>query len=176
MGVDVSSEGVLVRRETAYVVFAQRDDARVDVNAWNAQAERFFSTRLGLTEEKRYDPHETPPRTDQARFVVAPATEAPGIRLASGRPRDEDDLALAIDADDRAGNTGLALVARRCHTVWLVSREAEADPLALRLAAILASVVLGPVLDVRGPELFGVKTARAKLEALLKSGLGIAGA
>jgi hypothetical protein len=51
--------------------------------------------------------------------------------------------------------------------VWLVSRADQADPLALRLAAILASVFLGPILDVRVPEIFGVKTARAKLEALL---------
>ena len=55
-------------------------------------------------------------------------------------------------------------MARRCQTVWLVARTDDADPLALRLAAILASVVLGPILDARGPELFGVKTARAKLE------------
>ena len=45
-------------------------------------------------------------------------------------------------------------------------RIADPDALALRLAAILASVLLGPILDARVPELFGVKTARAKLDAL----------
>jgi hypothetical protein len=30
---------------------------------------------------------------------------------------------------------------------------------------ILASVHLGPIVDPEGPELFGVKTARAKLDA-----------
>jgi hypothetical protein len=156
------------RREAAYVVFAQRADARVDIGGWSAQAERFFATRLGLAEDKRYAPGRDAPRHEEARFVIAPAGEAPGIRSASARPRADDDLALATDVDGRAGpgGTGLALVARRCQTVWLVGRETDPDPLALRLAAILASVLLGPILDVRVPELFGVKTARAKLEAL----------
>jgi hypothetical protein len=156
-------------RETAFLVFAQRSDARVDIAGWSAQAERFFTTRLGLAEEKQYAPGTSPPRTDEARVVVAPAGEPPGIRSVFARPREVDDLTLAEMADERAGpgGTGLALVARRCQTVWLVSRADQADPLALRLAAILASVFLGPILDVRVPEIFGVKTARAKLEALL---------
>jgi hypothetical protein len=45
-----------------------------------------------------------------------------------------------------------------------VTREADDDRVALRLAMILASVHLGPIIDPRGPDLFGVKTARAKLE------------
>jgi hypothetical protein len=157
---------VRVPRESAYVVFAQSADARVDIAAWSAQAERFFATRLGLAEDKRYAAGEAAPRWDEARVVVAPTGAAPGIRSACARPCEADDLALAVSADERAGpgGTGLALVARRCQTVWLVSRTVDPDPLALRLAAILASVLLGPILDVRVPELFGVKTARAKLE------------
>ena len=157
------------RREDGLLVFAQRADARIDIGGWSAQAQRFFSTRLGLAEDKPYAPGQAAPRTDGARFVIAPDGEPPGIRSAHGRPREADDLSLAEDADERVGpgGTGLALVARRCQTVWLVTRELDADPLALRLAAILASVLLGPILDVRVPELFGVKTARAKLDALL---------
>jgi hypothetical protein len=156
-------------REAAFLVFAQRTDARIDIGGWNAQAERFFSTRLGLTEDRHYPAGQPAPLADQARFVIAPQGESPGIRSAHARPREPEDLTLAASADERAGigGTGLALVARRCQTVWLVSRELDRDPLALRLAAILASVLLGPILDVRVPELFGVKTARAKLEALL---------
>jgi hypothetical protein len=166
---DGRSETAREPQEAALLVFAQRADARLDIGALGAQAERFFATRLGLTEDKRYAPGQEAPRTDEARFVVAPAGAPPGIRAAFARPRDDADLALAVDADERAGpgGTGLALVARRCQTVWLVSLETDPDPLALRLAAILASVLLGPILDARVPELFGVKTARAKLEALL---------
>jgi hypothetical protein len=161
-----TGSAVAVPRESAYLVFAQRADARIDIAAWSAQAERFFSTRLGLAEEKRYAAGQAAPRSDEARVVVAPAGEAPGIRSTCARPSEADDLALAVSADERIGpgGTGLALVARRCQTVWLVSRTVDADLLALRLAAILASIMLGPILDVRVPELFGVKTARAKLE------------
>ena len=168
-GSDGTREATPPARETVFLVFAQRPDARVDIAAWSAQAERFFSTRLGLAEEKRYAPGSSAPLTDEARFVVAPERETPGIRSAFARPCGAEDLALAESADERAGpgGTGLALVARRCQTVWLVSRADDTDPLALRLAAILASVLLGPILDVRVPELFGVKTARSKLEALL---------
>jgi len=165
---DATREKVVSPREGWLLVFAQRADARVDIGGWSAQAERFFSTRLGLAEDKPYAPGQAAPLVDGARIVVAPDGEPPGIRSIHGRPREADDLALAEDADERAGpgGTGLALVARRCQTVWLVTRALDPDPLALRLAAILASVLLGPILDVRVPELFGVKTARAKLDAL----------
>jgi hypothetical protein len=136
------------------VVFAQ-GEARLDVSAWNAHAERFFRTRIGVTEAS--------PSPEAVCFVVAPEGAAPGTRWAHARPRAIEDLALADAAEARVGGGGLALLARRCPTVWLVAREADDDALALRLAAILAGVLLGPILDVRVPELFGVKTARAKL-------------
>jgi len=137
-------------RETAYLVFAQAADDHVDVPAWDAHASRFFDTRLAAA--------------TSARLLVTPASGAPGERRVEVRPREAEDLALAEAAD--ASGTGLAMLARRCPRVWLVPREADADAIALRLAAILASVLLGPILDARGPELFGVKTARAKLAAM----------
>lgn len=78
------------------------------------------------------------------------------------RSREADDLALADEAEARKGG-GLGRLAHRCPTVWLVERRTEEDPAALRLAAILASVLLGPILDARVPELVGVKTARERL-------------
>jgi hypothetical protein len=156
-----------VDRETALLVFAQRADARIDIDAWNAHAERFFHTRIGLTEDKVYPPGVALPRSDTAHFVVAPDGAPPGVRAVAGRPREADDLAVAAEIEARAGAAGLALLARRCDTVWLVSRDGNADALALRLAAILASVLLGPILDCSAPELFGVKTARAKLDRML---------
>ncbi len=153
-------------REHAYLVFAQQDDARIDIDAWNAHATRFFATRIGLTTERRYVTGERLPRRDEVELIVAPDGELPGRRSAFARPSEAEDLALAEAADARAGSTGLGLLARRCATVWLVARIAQPDGLALRLAAILASVLLGPILDGAAGELFGVKTARAKLEAL----------
>jgi hypothetical protein len=139
----------------SYLVFSSSTDTRLDVAHWDAQAERFFATRLDLVGHAGHG---------EARiFVTPPRGEAGAERRLSARPREAEDLALAEEAERLAGGGGLVLLARRCHSVWVVERDGEDDRIALRLAMILASVVLGPVLDARGPELFGVKTARAKL-------------
>jgi len=160
------------------MVFAQRTDVAIDIDGWNAHAMRFFATRLGFAEP----PHAgASPATRghgedltaeavngsamTARFVVAPEGDTPGIRAAFVRLRDDQDLALAEAADARVGPTGLALVARRCCAVWLVERTSSDDRIALRLATVLASILLGPILDTTAGELFGVKTARQKLSA-----------
>jgi hypothetical protein len=145
-------------------VFSQRPDARIELSVWKRHAEEFFGTRLGLTLDKRYP--EGFPAIDAAPVVLSPRDgEADGVRLCYGRPRTAEDLRAAEDADMRAGNTGLGLLARRCPSVWLVATEGESDRTALLIAAIVASVVLGPILS---PEqaLFGVKTARGRLEKL----------
>jgi hypothetical protein len=121
------------------VVFAQRAQALLEVEAWNRQGERFFSTRIGLAD--------------------------PGVRRVEGRFRQESDLLQADIADSRARGGGLGELARRCQTVWLVERESASDLLALQLAAVMASVLLGPILDPAASQLFGVKTARAKIDA-----------
>lgn len=152
-------------RTDALCVFAQRSDARFEIDAWSQQAARFFGARVGLTIDKRYDPA-APPERDAARVVVAPDGAPPGTRFCFARAREPDDLGAAEAADIRAGSPGMALLARRCGYVWLVVAESDQDPLALRLAAIVSSVVLGPILSRDGAQLFGVRTARAKLEAL----------
>jgi hypothetical protein len=87
------------------------------------------------------------------------------MRAIEGRERDEKDLARADLAEARAGGGGLAGLARRCETIWLIERLSTTDMLALRLAAVMASVLLGPILDPETSEIFGVKTARLRLEA-----------
>jgi hypothetical protein len=169
-------------REQALTVFAQRADARIDIDGWNAHAIRFFATRIGLATDKHDAVRGAAPRTDEVVFVVAPNDEPPGLRSTFARPCEPEDYALAEAADP--GGSGLALLARRCGMVWLVvrelvaldvagegapQREATIDRLALRLAAIMASILLGPILDVGAGELFGVKTARTKLDALRTS-------
>jgi hypothetical protein len=173
------------------VVFAQaRADRPVDIDAWNAHAERFFATRIGfarppeppdaeLSRARPPEPadaelspdathvafvHRVSPRLPIA-FIVAPRGEAPGTVRVSVRLRDATDLARAEECDARAGPTGLAILARRCESVWIVECESPSDPLALRLATILASLLLGPIMDPVTGTLFGVKTARAKLDA-----------
>ncbi len=154
-----------MRQPDALVVFSQRPDARVDIDAWNAHATRFFSTRIGLTADQRFAVGEPVPRSDAPSFVVTPDNEPPGVRSTFARPTEAEDYAAAEMADGRAGGTGLGLLARRCPSVWLIVRASDPDPLALRLAAILASILLGPIFDPSTGELFGIKTARAKILA-----------
>jgi hypothetical protein len=150
-------------RDASFTVFSQRPDARVDVGEWARHAERFFATRV--TEEGAPD-HE--PGASVARVRLAPLREKPGAPAASGarvcwgRARDEGDLAGARSAD--AAGAGLAELAGRCPHVWLVETDERADDdvVALRLAAVLAGVMLGPILSPRGA-LFGPKTARVRL-------------
>jgi hypothetical protein len=144
-------------RNEGYWVFAQPSDWRVDVDAWNAHAMRFFGTRIELDSEMRHGPD------GRAVFVVAPEGEASGQRSTYARRCEVDDYARADAADARMGHSGLSLLARRCQTIWVVVREGPSDRLSLRLSAILASILLGPILDASTEELFGVKTARAKL-------------
>jgi hypothetical protein len=140
--------------EGSYLVFAQAKEARADIDGWDAHAHRFFGTHVGLAGGE----------APAWRLVIAPTSEAPAIRFVFARPREAGDLAWADAADPRG--SGMALLARRCPMVWLVSRDgiASDDRPSLRLAAILASVFLGPILDVRVPELLGVKSARARLD------------
>jgi hypothetical protein len=98
--------------------------------------------------------------------LVSPDAEAHGERTVTVREKTAADLDLAEEAERRAGGGGLVTVARRCRSVLVVGRVAASDRLALRLAAILASAHLGPIVDPETGEMFGVKTARAKLDAV----------
>lgn len=140
--------------DACYLVFSQSKDTARDLPAWDAHAARFFATRLqaGAGEGDA--------------ILVAHEGRAPEARTVTGRARDPEELALADRAEARTGG-GLGLLARRCPTVWLVERRADDDLVALRLAAILASVLLGPILDARVPELLGVKTARERVSSRL---------
>lgn len=163
-------DGAAPSLASAYSVFAQRPDARLDVVALRQHAQRFFGAKLGLTVDKHYL---APVTTDAARIVLAtddPATS--GTRLCVGRPATAEDHDQAEDAERASSATGMGHLARRCPTVWLVARDAPPstrdvtaahdDKCSLLLAAIFASVLLGPILD--GDEIFGVRTARLKLE------------
>ncbi|MBX3222376.1 MAG: hypothetical protein KF795_17785 [Labilithrix sp.] len=150
-------------RSAVFTVFAQRSDAALDIAALKTHASRFFDTKLGLTVAKSYV--DAPPASDAARIVLASDDgAASGTRLCFGRPTDAADRAAAEAAERAQSTHGMALLAHRCPMVWLVVRESDDDRVALTLAAILASALLGPILAPAGDELFGVRTARMKLE------------
>lgn len=137
----------------SYLVFSQRPNTDADLGGWDAHARRFFGASVTASE-------------GGSRLAVTPEGEAPAPRGVRARTSTAEDRALATKAEAHMGGGGLGHLAQRCPTVWEVERESEQDPAALRVAALLASVLLGPVLDAAGPEIFGVKTAREKLTRL----------
>lgn len=150
-------------RGSCYAVFSQRPDACLEVESVRRHAARFFAAKVGLTVDKRYG--DAPPQVDAARVVLATDDgTASGTRLCYARPSDASDQAAAEAAERAQATSGLALLAARCPTLWLVVPEAEDDRTALTLAAIFASTMLGPILQPGGQEIFGVRTARLKLE------------
>jgi hypothetical protein len=150
-------------RDEAFTVFAQQPDARVDEGAWRRNAEQFFGLRLGFLVPKKYGSRHSMPPEDATRVILAPGSGEGTTLLAYGCPAEEDDWALADRIDATQGTTGLALLARRCPTVWRVVGSSKDDPWALKLAAVLATVMLGPIVPPSQTEIFGVRTARQKL-------------
>jgi hypothetical protein len=150
-------------RKLSYSVFAQRSDARLDIEGMKRQAERFFATKIGLTVDKSY--MDGAPEVDAARIVVAGGDgTSSGTRLCFARPANASDLAAAEEAERSMGTYGLALLAQRCTMLWCVVRELDDDRAALTLAAVFASTMLGPILGPGGEEIYGVRGARLKLE------------
>jgi len=147
----------------AYVIFSQGRDLRLDVEAIKRQAEQFFTTKIGLTVDKHYGG--AAPEVDAARVVVSGGDgTASGTRLCYGRAAVPSDLIAAEEAERAIGTYGLALLAKRCPTIWTVVPESEVDRAALTIAAILASTLLGPIVSPGGQEILGVRSARLKLE------------
>lgn len=149
-------------RSEGFTVFAQRTDARAETSEWARHAAQYFQVDLRLVGNKRYG--DTAPREDAVRVALVPRGGVASVRVCFARPRTDDDLRAAEDAEAKRGLAGLSLLAKRCKTVWIVAAAPEEDRASLLLAAILASVVLGPILSPSGDELFGVRTARVKME------------
>jgi len=143
-------------------VFAQVPDATIDIVGWDRHAARFFDASVRLSRPKRYGL--VAPRVDGAHLMVQRRDKPPRLQTVLLRPRTEQDLAAAHAAE---GGGGLALLAKRCQMVVLVPLPRNGDEAGpLFLAALLASVLLGPVLSKDGKELFGARTARERLLAL----------
>lgn len=148
-------------REKTWTVFSQERDLRLDLARLRTQGERFFAAKVGITVDKRYEGEL--PIVDAARVVLS-ASDAAGTRLCFGRHAEPSDLAAVEAAEAASNGYGLAQLAQRCPTLWSIVPSIDHDRVALTLAAIFASMFLGPIVTPTG-ETFGVRTARMKLEA-----------
>jgi hypothetical protein len=145
-------------------VFSQRPLA-VYEDHWRDQARVFFQANLGLATpfdgkgpwiSLAFWLHITHTKQSDA------TASLPIPVLLYGRQVRESDLVDARTRQAAQGIFGMAELAARCPNVWLIATPTEPD-LALTIAAIVASCELGPILHEG--EIFGVKTARAKIES-----------
>lgn len=154
-----------------YGVFAQHAD-RVDLVGLVKNGSRFFEADVSIQGE-----------------LARAELEAPyvsGIRLAAQsrrrgwtgaftirvRPVTTLDVVHAREAEARCSQWGMSVLAERCPSMWDLE-PADGTPLAAELvvAALLASVALGPVLPEDGSGLFGVRTAMQRVDELLGKSL-----
>jgi len=143
---------------SSFLVFAQAAQPAFDIDAWSVQARSFFSSEIGFSVEKK-----GPRQRIDAAHVVLSCPSGSGARLVVASPAEKEHLLIAEGAD-RGG--GLGDLARRCKSIFEVEAFGDADGISLTLSAILASIFLGPIVSVTRTELFGVRTARTKLEQL----------
>lgn len=148
----------------SYLVFSQHEGVRLDMFAWQKQATRFFQTRVGLALPKASG--RSVAFSDAFLFLVEPPNTPLAKRLVWLRPRTNDDLDLAQRIEAVEGARGMSDLAGRCKGVCLIESEGATDRAALVLAALAASILLGPIVPPDQQEIFGVRTAREKLEAL----------
>jgi hypothetical protein len=150
----------------AWLAFVQAEQARVDfVGLLEAARRHHAGLQLVVLEESGFDPAGPPPELTRARLAVTNAAPPYSGRFTlTARPRDEEDLAAAREAEARGRASGMAALAERCRFVWEIAPDPDADEAALlQLAALCATVALGPVLPADRSTLLGVRSAMTRL-------------
>jgi len=137
------------------LVFAQSNDGAFPARI----AEQQGATHFGLTVT-----------AEAGVNVTTLNVSSGGVRATyhiSARPIHEDDVARARAAELRGRVPGMADLAARCRTAWLV--EPVNDPpewLTWECCALVAFVALGPILPDDDASLLGVRSARERAERL----------
>ncbi|AUX45651.1 hypothetical protein SOCE26_071460 [Sorangium cellulosum] len=145
-------------------------EARIDEHRWAHQARVFFGAELTLVQKKVY-PSGSTPMVDAVEVDVARAGGAPSRVLVLTVPLDRAPaVRAAAAAGVRAiGGAGFDALLARARRAWQVREPPLAGDDArapLALAAVLAAVLLAPVVPPGEATIFGVKGARERLERL----------
>jgi hypothetical protein len=152
----------------AYTLLSPDPSARIDLARWAHQARSFFGAKIELVQQKLYPDGRTPdadaaevevsrgrePKVTRVRLVTLPIDDAPEARVAG---------ALGARA---IGGAGFDALVERAQRVWQIDAEVPSggDPRApLTLAAVIAAVLLAPIVPPGGGVIFGVKGARERL-------------
>lgn len=178
--------------ERAWSLFSPEADCRIDVERWAHHAQRFFALRIGVAPEKAY-PSGASPLVDAFDFEVLGAkggvadsrvgspdsrVGSPDAAVGGGGGERVRVITVPLDRAPHARAAALA-VARgpagggfealilRAKRLWQIAAPVDAGAgarAAIAAATVLASVLLAPVLPPGEAVLFGVKTARERLE------------
>ncbi|MBK7578777.1 MAG: hypothetical protein IPI67_01110 [Myxococcales bacterium] len=155
-----------------FVVFAQRDEPRVDLAGIVKNARQHFGASIEVLSERGFQPGEPAVETEVKLELSRPDRGILGRFTLLARLRTDTDLARARRAEIAGRAAGMAELCTRCTTVWVIHPEPESSELALHtLCAILASTALGPVLPPDDSTLYGVRGAMQRVDALHGSGL-----
>lgn len=142
-----------------FCVFAQREEPAIPVVDLVRNAARYFEAEVIVLAAEGAE----------ARLEVVSARH--GFRGVFGlvsRPPEAQDLSAARAAEVSGRAAGMSLLAERCARLWQVEPLGPASTEAgLALAALLASVALGPVLPSDHATLYGVRGAMERLERRL---------
>jgi hypothetical protein len=148
----------------AFLVFSQEPSLMGALPKLLAHARRFFAAEIEvLSGSPPGSTHgEVRLRFEAHRYAGA------GTFSVTSRPTSDDDRFAAEAAEARGNAGGMALLAARCAAVWDVRAEQATGSAELQLAALLASVALGPVLPEDGSTLYGVRGAMERAEKTTK--------
>jgi hypothetical protein len=153
--------------DQSYSLLAPEAAGRLDAARLEHQARRFFSCALSLSPAKRY-PEDGWPRCDAAVLTLGASDGSTGRVALVTLPLElaPEARRAADQAAQRMGGAGMDTLVARAKRLWqLAATPLDGDErMPLLAAAVLASLLLGPVLPPDGASLFGVRGARERLE------------
>jgi hypothetical protein len=157
--------------DAAYLLLAAEAGCVVDAARLRHQARTFFGAEIELGRAKKY-PEGVGPEVDAVEVdVVAARRKGPAtrVRVVTVPLATAPEALAAAEAGARAiGGAGFDLLVAKARRLWQVEARpatGEDGRAPLVVAAVLASVLLAPIVPPEGGTIFGVKGARLRLEA-----------
>lgn len=147
--------------DEAYSVLSPEPIPRVEPARWAHQARTFLDAIMTV---------EGGPMSDDLALTVA-SVRAPRITRVPVQTLPLADCPAILAAAERGvaaiGGAGMDVLVARATRVWQLARDVDGDPRApLVAAALLASVLLGPIVPPDEVTIYGVRGARVRLEKL----------
>lgn len=159
----------------AFTLFSPEPLSRVDIAQLAHKARTFFATALEIDPVKAY-PEGNCPSEDALTIEIKPMGKS---ILAPTRvnvvtfplAREPFFRELGDSAARAIGGAGMDILVARTARIWQVAKDVESgdDSRApLRVSAILAAVLLAPIVPPEGNTIYGVKGARERLERAIQ--------